>query len=80
MLKIRLGHPEKSCARIFSALLQNQNSVYSSCSLWNMAKGHYTEYSKWLLEDFGDIRKFFVRGRSVCWKYDVAEKRTVLWR
>ena len=45
-----------------------------------MAKGHYTEYSKWLLEDFGDIRKFFVRGRSVCWKYDVAEKRTVLWR
>ena len=32
---------------------------YSS-SLWNMAKGHYTEYSKWLLEDFGDIRKFFV--------------------
>ena len=40
-----------------------------------MAKGHYTEYSKWLLEDFGDIRKFFVRGGSVCWKYDVAEKK-----
>ena len=32
---------------------------YSSL-VWNMAKGHYAEYSKWFLEDFGDIRKFFV--------------------